>query len=79
MDLDPLPGFHVMLDLYDCKLLQLEHHTRHFYTLVTVVPARKKTASSAKKMLQGCIAWTTAVSAATIIPKGVKDFLEYAR
>lgn len=47
--------------------------------MVTAVPARKKTVSRTKKTLQGCIAWTTAVDAATRIPKGVKDCLEYAR
>ena len=49
------------------------------FTLVTAVPARKKTVSSAKKTLHGCIAWTTAVKPATTTPNGVKDFLEYAR
>ena len=69
-----------MLDLQDCKLLLLNKNpVEHSYTLVTVVPARKNITSSAKKTLQGCIVWTTAVNAATTIPHGVKDFLEYAR
>lgn len=69
-----------MLDLQNCKLFLLNRDlVEHSHTLVTVVPARKNTTSSAKKTLQGCIAWTTAVNAATTIPNGVKDFLEYAR
>ena len=48
-------------------------------TLVTAVPARKNATSRVKKTLQGCMAWTIAVKAATRMPKGVKEFLEYAR
>lgn len=47
--------------------------------MVTAVPARKNTTSRVKKTLQGCIAWTTAVKAATTMPKGVREFREYAR
>lgn len=68
-----------MLDLRVCKFLLYKDGIERSYTLVTAVPARKKTVSRTKKTLQGCIAWTTAVDAATRIPKGVKDFLEYAR
>ena len=49
------------------------------YTLVTAVPARKKTPRRAKKTLQGCRAWTDAVIAATTRPSGVSDFREWAR
>ena len=70
-----------MLDLRGSVSLFLDSHVEHVFvsTLVTVVPARKKTVSSAKQTLHGCRAWTTAVNAATTIPEGVSDFLEYAR
>ncbi len=68
-----------MLDLKDRKLIRLQRVDRALHTLVTAVPARKNTTSSAKKMLQGCMAWTIAVKAATTMPTGVRDFLEYAR
>jgi hypothetical protein len=47
--------------------------------LVTVVPARKNTASNAKNTLHGCIAWTIAVTKAVKIPTGVKDLRDQAR
>ena len=74
-------SFHVVFDLLDHKLLyfQFGNYATLSDTLVTAVPARKNTTSRAKKMLQGCMAWTTAVKAATTMPKGVRDFLEYAR
>jgi hypothetical protein len=50
-----------------------------YQTLVTVVPAKKKTASNAKKTLQGCIACTTAVAKAVRMPTGVNDLRDQAR
>jgi hypothetical protein len=47
-------------------------------TFVTAVPARKKTTRRAKKTLHGWIACATAVSAATTIPSGVRDFRDQA-
>ena len=52
---------------------------RLHFTFVTVVPPKKKTTRSAKKTLQGCIAWTVAVAAAVAIPMGVKDSRDQAR
>lgn len=46
---------------------------------MTVVPAKKNTASSAKKTLQGCIACTTAVAKAVRMPTGVSDLRDQAR
>jgi hypothetical protein len=48
-------------------------------TFVTVEPARKKTASNAKKALQGCMTCIMAVANAVRMPTDVNDFLEYAR
>ena len=61
------------------SFFDFKRYTERSSTLVMVVPARKNTVSRAKKTLQGWIAWTTAVPAATAIPKGVKDLREYAR
>lgn len=47
-------------------------------TLVTAVPDKKNTVSSAKHTLQGCMACTTAVRKAVAIPSGVSDFRDHA-
>jgi hypothetical protein len=45
---------------------------------VTVVPDKKKTASSAKHTLHGCMACAIAVRKAVAMPNGVSDFLDHA-
>jgi hypothetical protein len=43
------------------------------YTLVTVLPARKKAASSTKKTPHGCTACAIAVNNAVAMPAGVRE------
>ena len=52
---------------------------REVPTLVTAVPARKKTDRRAKHTLQGWMAWITAVRVATMMPPGVRDLWDQAR
>lgn len=68
----------VMFDLF-CLSFKFRLSGRYLLTLVTAVPARKKTANNVKNTLHGCIACTTAVTKAVKMPAGVSDFLEYAR
>jgi hypothetical protein len=49
---------------------------RSFYTLVTLVPAKKNTISRAKGRLHGCTACAAAVNRAATIPAGVRDLCE---
>jgi hypothetical protein len=53
-----------------------EERTWEGSTFVTAVPPRKNTTRQAKGAFQGCRAWTTAVRAATPMPRGVRDLRE---
>lgn len=48
-------------------------------TFVTVLPARKKVASSTKKTPHGCTACAIAVKKAVAMPAGVRDLWDQAR
>jgi hypothetical protein len=71
-------SFALMSCLTYTLLVTVQFKEYMYRTFVTELPARKKTASSARKTLQGCTAWMTAVTNAVTMPTGVSDFRECA-